>query len=184
MPGWSRAVTARMSVAAGTVHGVPENSETPQGVMLPPVEELLTTAVTELGGTERPGQVKMAQAVQEALETGDHLAVQAGTGTGKSLAYLIPAIRHAARTGNAVVVSTATIALQRQLVDRDLPRLTEALAPELPAKPEFAILKGRRNYLCRYKMADGMPQDEPDQLFDPREVSATGRMIQRIQEWA
>ncbi|MBO3747930.1 ATP-dependent DNA helicase [Streptosporangiaceae bacterium NEAU-GS5] len=126
----------------------------------------------------------MAQAVQDSLESGDHLAVQAGTGTGKSLAYLIPAIRHAAQTGNAVVVSTATIALQRQLVDRDLPRLADALAAELPAKPEFAILKGRRNYLCRYKMADGMPDDEPDQLFDPREVSATGRMIQRIQEWA
>ncbi|KAB8184994.1 ATP-dependent DNA helicase [Microbispora catharanthi] len=151
---------------------------------LPPVEELLTAAVTALGGVERPGQVKMAQAVRDAVESEEHLAVQAGTGTGKSLAYLVPAIRHAAEKGEAVVVSTATIALQRQLVDRDLPRLADALESLLPHRPEFAILKGRRNYLCRHKMADGMPEDEDDQLFDPREVSATGRMVQRIQEWA
>ncbi|MBE3009817.1 ATP-dependent DNA helicase [Microbispora sp. NEAU-D428] len=151
---------------------------------LPPVEELLTSAVTALGGVERPGQVKMAQAVRDAIESEEHLAVQAGTGTGKSLAYLVPAIRHAAESGDAVVVSTATIALQRQLVDRDLPRLADALESLLPHRPEFAILKGRRNYLCRHKMAAGMPEDEDDQLFDPREVSATGRMVQRIQEWA
>ncbi|MEU6415511.1 ATP-dependent DNA helicase [Microbispora sp. NPDC046933] len=151
---------------------------------LPPVEELLTAAVTAVGGVERPGQVKMAQAVRDAIESEEHLAVQAGTGTGKSLAYLVPAIRHAAGSGEAVVVSTATIALQRQLVDRDLPRLADALEGLLPHRPEFAILKGRRNYLCRHKMADGMPEDEDDQLFDPREVSATGRMVQRIQEWA
>ncbi|GAA4559907.1 ATP-dependent DNA helicase [Planotetraspora kaengkrachanensis] len=151
---------------------------------LPPVEELLTTAVKELGGSERPGQVTMARAVRDAVEAKEHLAVQAGTGTGKSLAYLIPAIRHAADSDGAVVVSTATIALQRQLVDRDLPRLADALEGLLPHRPEFAILKGRRNYLCRHKMAAGMPDDEDDQLFDPREVSATGRMVQRIQEWA
>ncbi|GAB1822440.1 ATP-dependent DNA helicase [Herbidospora sp. RD11066] len=151
---------------------------------LPTVEELLTIAVTELGGAERPGQVTMAKAVQKSLDKGDHLAVQAGTGTGKSLAYLVPAIRHAALSDSAVVVSTATIALQRQLVDRDLPRLADALEKELPHRPDFAILKGRRNYLCRYKSTVGMPDDEQDQLFDPREVSATGRMVQRIQEWA
>ncbi|WP_239114986.1 ATP-dependent DNA helicase [Planotetraspora kaengkrachanensis] len=126
----------------------------------------------------------MARAVRDAVEAKEHLAVQAGTGTGKSLAYLIPAIRHAADSDGAVVVSTATIALQRQLVDRDLPRLADALEGLLPHRPEFAILKGRRNYLCRHKMAAGMPDDEDDQLFDPREVSATGRMVQRIQEWA
>lgn len=151
---------------------------------MPPVEELLSTAVTAVGGVERPGQVKMAQAVEEAIRSGDHLAVQAGTGTGKSLAYLIPSIRHAMASKGAVVVSTATIALQRQIVDRDLPRLAEALAPELPHEPTFAILKGRRNYLCRYKAGAGWPDEEQDQLFDPREVSVTGRMVQRIQEWA
>ncbi|MGC5010239.1 ATP-dependent DNA helicase [Streptosporangium sp. DT93] len=145
---------------------------------------MLSTAVEAVGGVERPGQIAMVRAVQHSIESGDHLAVQAGTGTGKSLAYLIPSIRHAMTSKGAVVVSTATIALQRQLVDRDLPRLATALAPHLPHEPAFAILKGRRNYLCRYKASAGWPDDEQDQLFDPREVNATGRMVQRIQEWA
>ncbi|GAA4954932.1 ATP-dependent DNA helicase [Nonomuraea thailandensis] len=127
----------------------------------------------------------MVRAVQKAIDDDEHLAVQAGTGTGKSLAYLVPSIRHAMGSDSPVVISTATIALQRQLVDRDLPRLAETLAKELPHEPTFAILKGRRNYLCRYKATAGWPEeDEQDQLFDPREVSATGRMVQRIQEWA
>ncbi|MER7422815.1 ATP-dependent DNA helicase [Nonomuraea rubra] len=152
---------------------------------LPPVDELLSIAVSALGGSERQGQVTMVRAVQKAIDDEEHLAVQAGTGTGKSLAYLVPSIRHAMGSDSPVVISTATIALQRQLVDRDLPRLAETLAKELPHEPTFAILKGRRNYLCRYKATAGWPEeDEQDQLFDPREVSATGRMVQRIQEWA
>ncbi len=126
----------------------------------------------------------MVKAVQRAIDDEEHLAVQAGTGTGKSLAYLVPSIRHAMESDSPVIVSTATIALQRQLVDRDLPRLAETLGKDLPHEPTFAILKGRRNYLCRYKVTAGWPEEEQDQLFDPREVSATGRMVQRIQEWA
>lgn len=126
----------------------------------------------------------MVKAVQQAIDNEEHLAVQAGTGTGKSLAYLVPSIRHAMESDSPVVVSTATIALQRQLVDRDLPRLAETLGKDLPHEPTFAILKGRRNYLCRYKVTAGWPEEEQDQLFDPREVSVTGRMVQRIQEWA
>ncbi|MFE3449448.1 ATP-dependent DNA helicase [Nonomuraea sp. NPDC059194] len=151
---------------------------------LPPVEELLSIAVGALGGSDRPGQITMVKAVQQAIDASEHLAVQAGTGTGKSLAYLVPSIRHAMESDSPVVVSTATIALQRQLVDRDLPRLAETLGKDLPHEPTFAILKGRRNYLCRYKVTAGWPEEEQDQLFDPREVSATGRMVQRIQEWA
>ncbi|MEV4563623.1 ATP-dependent DNA helicase [Nonomuraea sp. NPDC049419] len=152
---------------------------------LPPVDELLSIAVNALGGSERQGQITMVRAVQHAIDAEEHLAVQAGTGTGKSLAYLVPSIRHAMDSDAPVVISTATIALQRQLVDRDLPRLSEALGKELPHEPTYAILKGRRNYLCRYKASAGWPEDdEQDQLFDPREVSATGRMVQRIQEWA
>ena len=83
---------------------------------LPPVTELLATAVAALGGSERSGQVQMAEAVAHAFASGEHLAVQAGTGTGKSLAYLIPAIARAVADDSPVVVSTATIALQRQLV--------------------------------------------------------------------
>src|ERR687890_354360 len=126
----------------------------------------------------------MADAVDRAIRTGEHLAVQAGTGTGKSLAYLVPAIRHAVERGSTVVVSTATIALQRQLVDRDLPRLATALTPLLGRPPTFAILKGRRNYLCLHKL-HGTGDAEPDeQLFDPFAVSALGRTVKRIHGWA
>ncbi|WP_040774650.1 DEAD/DEAH box helicase, partial [Rhodococcus rhodnii] len=127
---------------------------------LPDVPDLLRTAVRELGGAERTNQMTMASAVAHSIDTGEHLAVQAGTGTGKSLAYLVPSIRHAVATGSTVVVSTATIALQRQLVERDLPRLAAALAPSLGREPEFAILKGRGNYLCLNKIHAGMA-DEP-----------------------
>ncbi len=132
------------------------------------------------------GQQEMAAAVERALRTGEHLAVQAGTGTGKSLAYLVPAIRHALESDQAVVVSTATIALQAQLVDRDLPRLSKALEPALGRNRSFAILKGRGNYLCRHKIESGAQAEDPgdEQLFDPFQVSALGRQVTRLHEWA
>ncbi|HVV09959.1 ATP-dependent DNA helicase [Amycolatopsis sp.] len=152
---------------------------------LPGVNELLTHAVEALGGAERPGQVRMAEAVGRALRTGEHLAVQAGTGTGKSLAYLVPAIRHAVAKDKTVVVSTATIALQRQLVDRDLPRLTKALKKPLGRTPTFAILKGRRNYLCLHRLDSGAPEEPEDPgLFDPFAVSRLGKEVGRLREWA
>ena len=76
------------------------------------VREVLAAAVEELGGEERPGQIQMAEAVAHAMTSGEHLLVQAGTGTGKSLGYLVPALLHDRR----VVVATATLALQHQLV--------------------------------------------------------------------
>ncbi|WP_244989824.1 ATP-dependent DNA helicase [Saccharothrix coeruleofusca] len=127
----------------------------------------------------------MARAVERAIRTGEHLAVQAGTGTGKSLAYLVPALRHAVAEESTVVISTATIALQRQLVDRDLPRLAKALRPVLGREPRFAILKGRRNYLCMHRLHTGAP-DEPEEagLFDPFAVSRLGREVKRLHEWS
>ncbi|MER7010791.1 ATP-dependent DNA helicase [Saccharopolyspora sp. NPDC000359] len=127
----------------------------------------------------------MAEAVEHAITSGEHLAVQAGTGTGKSLAYLVPAIRHAVAEHTTVVVSTATIALQRQLVDRDLPRLSAALADALGRRPTFAILKGRRNYLCLNRVHGNAPE-EPDEgaLFDAFAASALERQVKRVQEWA
>ncbi|GAA4532814.1 ATP-dependent DNA helicase [Amycolatopsis samaneae] len=127
----------------------------------------------------------MAEAVGQAIRRGEHLAVQAGTGTGKSLAYLVPAIRHAVQKEATVVVSTATIALQRQLVDRDLPRLAKALKKPLGREPTFAILKGRRNYLCLHRLDTGAP-DEPEdaQLFDPFAVSRLGKEVTRLREWS
>src|ERR1700712_1795414 len=130
----------------------------------------------------------MAEAVDHAFETGEHLAVQAGTGTGKSLAYLVPAIKRAMERAEPVVISTATIALQRQLFDRDLPRLADALTGEVPRRPEFALLKGRGNYLCLNKIhggstdsGDEVPQDE---LFDAVATTALGRDVKRLTEWS
>jgi ATP-dependent DNA helicase DinG len=163
---------------------VPSSALTPSATDLPGVAELLSTAVDALGGQHREGQRAMVAAVARTLSNGEHVAVQAGTGTGKSLAYLIPAIRHAMIRNTSVVVSTATIALQRQLVDRDLPRLAEALAPALGRKPTFAILKGRRNYLCLHKLSGPDDVDDGDQLFDPFAISALGRHVKRLNEWS
>lgn len=150
---------------------------------VPSTLDLLEAAVASLGGARRAGQVTMAEAVTKAMETERHLAVQAGTGTGKSLAYLVPAIRHAQATGTTVIVSTATIALQRQLVERDLPRLSDALEPLLDKKPTFAIMKGRQNYLCLNKIA-ASDTAEPDALLDEAELSWLGKHVARINAWA
>jgi ATP-dependent DNA helicase DinG len=130
----------------------------------------------------------MAEAVAHAFDTGEHLAVQAGTGTGKSLAYLVPAIARAVATDEPVVVSTATIALQRQLVDRDLPALADSLVGALPREPKFALLKGRGNYLCLNKIHNGSaaePDDVPqEELFDAAATTALGRDVQRLIKWS
>ncbi len=114
----------------------------------PDVEAALQTAADGLpgGGESRPGQVQMAAAVAGALETGRHLVVQAGTGTGKSLAYLVPAVL----SGAPVVVATATKALQDQLASKDLPLLADALGNDFTS----AVLKGRSNYLCLQRIAE------------------------------
>jgi ATP-dependent DNA helicase DinG len=152
------------------------------------ITELLAKAVAALGGSERRGQIEMAEAVAHAFDTGEHLAVQAGTGTGKSLAYLVPAIARAVDTDEPVVVSTATIALQRQLVDRDLPRLADSLEGELPRRPEFALLKGRGNYLCLNKIHNGSATESEEQsqeeLFEPVAATALGRDVQRLIAWS
>ena len=147
-------------------------------------ELLLDTAVEALGGARRDGQMKMANAVTRALESERHLAVQAGTGTGKSLAYLVPAIRHAQNSGHTVIVSTATLALQRQLVERDLPRLADALEAVMEVKPTFAIMKGRSNYLCMNKVARAEELAAEDALMEEQDVSRMVRHIQRIYKWA
>ncbi|MFC6317080.1 ATP-dependent DNA helicase [Corynebacterium gerontici] len=148
---------------------------------MPATSKLLDAAVDALGGARRENQARMAQAVTKALETQRHLAVQAGTGTGKSLAYLVPAIRHAQATDTTVIVSTATIALQRQLVGRDLPRLADALEPLLERRPTFAIMKGRSNYLCQNKIGVEEPEDT---LMDEGDLTWMGRHVARLHEWA
>ncbi|MDT0320663.1 ATP-dependent DNA helicase [Streptomyces millisiae] len=154
----------------------------------PTLTDLLHAAVAAVGGAERPGQVAMAEAVAEAFQAGTHLLVQAGTGTGKSLGYLVPAIA----TGDRVVVATATLALQRQLIERDLPRTVEALHPLLRRRPEFATLKGRSNYLCLHRLHEGVPQDDEEGLFNQFEVaestggptSRLGKDLLRLRDWS
>ncbi|WP_329450874.1 ATP-dependent DNA helicase [Streptomyces sp. NBC_01724] len=150
----------------------------------PSLPELLHAAVTAVGGTERPGQAAMAEAVAEAVDTNSHLLVQAGTGTGKSLGYLVPALAH----GERVVVATATLALQRQLVERDLPRTVDALHPLLRRRPQFAMLKGRSNYLCLHRLHEGVPQEEEEGLFDQFEAAAPssklGQDLLRLRDWS
>ena len=156
---------------------------------MPSLDDLLTAAVGGIGGTPRAGQQEMAYAVEQAVREGRHLLVQAGTGTGKSLAYLVPAIQHAVETGETAVVATATLALQSQIVDRDLPRLANALAPVLGRRPTFALVKGRANYVCAHKLEGGFP-DDPDEgaLLGVGAVDAQaswlGREVLRVREWA
>ena len=141
------------------------------------VRQALSVAVAAIGGSERAGQVEMAEAVANALSDRHHLMVQAGTGTGKSLAYLVPALVH----GKRVLVATATLALQRQLVERDLPKIVPALEKLLGREITYGIYKGVGNYLCLQKMnaEDGDPDGQV--LL---EVSSLGKDAQRLHAWA
>ncbi len=127
----------------------------------------------------RPEQQQMAVAVANALEETKHLVVEAGTGVGKSLGYLIPAIFFAVKNGKKAIISTHTINLQEQLVEKDLPMLTTILErlPE-PVKFTFTMLKGRGNYLCTRRLKKAMLQ--ADSLFTSPEISE----LKRIHEWS
>jgi len=156
------------------------------------------------GGESRPGQQQMAVAVARSIDDRRHLVVQAGTGTGKSLAYLIPA----ALSGERIVVATATKALQDQLAHNDLPLVSEAIDHHL----SYAVLKGRSNYVCRQRVDEiggrgeqltlqagsADPPDADDPLTpaaagadgpeaahdDPAEVGRLGDQVRRLVRWA
>jgi ATP-dependent DNA helicase DinG len=154
--------------------------------------ELLAAAVGAVpGGSTREGQQQMAAAIEECISSGEHLLVQAGTGTGKSLAYLAPALT----VDGPVVISTATLALQSQLVEHDLPRLADAVAPVLGQRPTFAVLKGRHHYLCLARLENSTEDEPEDTLFDTPgrggggtrwlgEAGRLGKQIERIRDWA
>jgi ATP-dependent DNA helicase DinG len=153
-------------------------------VSVPDVPELLGLAVAELGGQSRAGQLQMAEEIADCLAAGEGtLLVQAGTGTGKSLAYLVPAARHAVESDEPVVIATATLALQRQLVDKDLPVVARALAPELDRELRFAVLKGRSNYVCMDRLNRGSPDPDEAALFDTP-TTRLGRQARRLRKWA
>ena len=139
---------------------------------------VLAAAVEALGGEERTGQIEMAEAVADAMVDGTHLLVQAGTGTGKSLAYLVPALLHDSR----VVVATATLALQHQLVERDLPRLVEAVGDLPGVDASYAVLKGRSNYACLHRIRAGVPDDQGTLIEAPQGSMAT--KVLELRAWA
>ena len=127
----------------------------------------------------RPQQQEMAVAVARALQSGGHLAVEAGTGVGKSLAYLIPAILFAVSNSKKAVISTHTINLQEQLTEKDLPMLAGVLsALPVPVKFSFTMLKGRANYLCTRRLQKAVQQS--GNLFTTSEAAE----LQRIYEWS
>ncbi|MDA8520611.1 ATP-dependent DNA helicase [Acidovorax sp. NCPPB 4044] len=126
-------------------------------------------ALAQPGFQPRPGQTEMATAVAETIEHGGALVVEAGTGVGKTFAYLVPALL----SGERVLISTATKALQDQLFSRDLPRLVDALA--LPVR--MALLKGRASYLCLHRM--DIARQHP--LAADTSVA---RMLARVEEWS
>ncbi len=141
------------------------------------VRSALDAAVAAIGGKPRVGQMEMAEAVANALSDRHHLLVQAGTGTGKSLAYLVPALAH----GKKVLVATATLALQRQLVERDLPRIKAALEKELNRELTFAVYKGVGNYLCLQKMNSSVADPDGEILL---EIGALEKDAKRLRAWA
>jgi len=141
------------------------------------VRKALDAAITAIGGKPRDGQIEMAEAVANALTDRHHLMVQAGTGTGKSLAYLVPALVH----GRKVLVATATLALQRQLVERDLPAVVPALEKVLGREITYAIYKGVGNYICLAKMNAEEPDPDGEILL---EASYLEKDAKRLHAWA
>jgi ATP-dependent DNA helicase DinG len=152
------------------------------------VSDALEIATSALPHSEsRPGQKEMAHAVEEALHEGKHLIVQAGTGTGKTIAYLVPAIVAGKRT----VVTTATKALQDQLAHKDLPFLVQHLSEYVNRDITFAVLKGRSNYVCRQRLAElngetekkNRKADSPTLLEVDEMSQSVRREIDLISEW-
>jgi ATP-dependent DNA helicase DinG len=150
------------------------------------VAEALERVVAALpgGGEVRRGQIEMADAVDDVLREGGQLVVQAGTGVGKSMGYLVPAIL----SGRTTVIATATKALQDQLANKDLPFLQQHLVSSNDSGTafEFAVLKGRANYLCLQKAVEIGEGDEQLVLDDVREdeLGALGQELIRLLKWA
>ncbi|QGG41870.1 ATP-dependent DNA helicase [Aeromicrobium yanjiei] len=142
------------------------------------IRDVLHAAVEAVGGADRPGQIEMAEAVKKALDSREHLLVQAGTGTGKSLGYLVPSLLH----GKRVVVATATLNLQHQLVERDIPALKEAARATLDKVPHHAVVKGRSNYACLHRVREGAPDDQGTLIDVPD--GSLGAEVLELREWA
>ncbi len=135
------------------------------------LQSVLAAVVDELGGTARTGQQRMTDLVAEALREGNHALIQAGTGTGKSMAYLVPTLLHTLQTRERAVISTATLALQRQIIGIDAPLAARVVKEHTGKSAKVALLKGWHNYICLQKVRGGYPQDS---LFDVSEEPSVG----------
>ena len=141
-------------------------------------EAILGAAVEAIGGAPRDGQRAMAEAISTAFERGDHLLVQAGTGTGKSLGYLAPALAHLAENPQSrVVVATATLALQAQLANSDIPAAVKAASTVTGRTITSAVLKGRSNYVCLLRAREGQDGGQSTLL-------GGGELAERLRERA
>ncbi|WP_052460170.1 ATP-dependent DNA helicase [Tessaracoccus massiliensis] len=156
--------------------------------------QILAAAIGDIGGEARPGQQAMADAVASAFQDEAHLLVQAGTGTGKSLGYLAPALARCVDTDEVVIVATATLALQAQLATKDIPTALDAVEEVTGNRPKAAILKGRTNYACLYRARAG-GDAEQDSLIGSSalaeaasrartdDVSRLGAEVLALREW-
>ncbi|MGO1593029.1 MAG: ATP-dependent DNA helicase [Ancrocorticia sp.] len=150
------------------------------------VGQILDAVVEGLGGSRREGQATMAERVTEALESDGHLLVQAGTGTGKSIGYLAPAMYWAVTSDHPVIISTATLALQRQILLQDSPRVAKAVTATTGKTPKVALLKGWNNYVCLRKATGGYPEEDAliSRAVGEYGATATGEEVTRLREWA
>jgi ATP-dependent DNA helicase DinG len=147
--------------------------------------QILAAAVAELGGQQRPGQVLMAEEVTATFDTGEHLLVQAGTGTGKSLGYLAPAVAELSEHPESrIVIATATLALQAQLANKDIPTAVAAGAEVTGRTVTHAVLKGRSNYVCLQRVRDGQGLEQEALVADPSEASGLGAEVVALRRWA
>ena len=158
---------------------------------------VLAAAVAQIGGAPRAGQQQMAAEVSRTFAEGEHLLVQAGTGTGKSLGYLAPALAHLAENPDQrVVVATATLALQAQLATRDIPAAVEACREVTGQTISHAVLKGRSNYACLHRVREGGGFEQQGTLLGGAELaeavvasgadatSVLGAQVVALREWA
>ena len=147
----------------------------------PPVVDpgsILDAAVASIGGSARAGQVDMCREVSEAFESGEHVLVQAGTGTGKSLGYLAPAFAHVLNSPSSrVVVATATLALQTQLATKDVPVVIDAVEAVTGQRPKAALLKGRSNYACLHRVREGVDEEQQPGLIAAGELASALRAV-------
>ena len=146
-----------MSRVLATAAFLAEDANQAEAVPVEQLTALLAPAgpLAELLGDKfeaRPGQAKMAALVLQALNDGQHLLVEAGTGTGKSLAYLLPAALWTTANDRRVVIATNTIALQDQLVEKDIPQIQALMVAAGYPTPRYALLKGRQHYLCTRRL--------------------------------